>query len=192
MNKNYSYTYLLPLLSEQVYLDKEILSKIENTYMFLNKELQIKFYFLCKFNYRDPEQTKLENRFASTNLFIKAYDDGEYSLFEFKFPEEYKNEFIHFKNGEYSLFGKDAKKLILDFWSTMYGDIPSFVTGSLLRIKQILYKDPKLRKSMIEEYKADIPVDAELGNKIDIEEENYILENNKNDIDLESIKNLFK
>ena len=41
MSRNFSYTYLLPLMSEQVILEKQILNAVENTYVFTNKNKKL-------------------------------------------------------------------------------------------------------------------------------------------------------
>lgn len=193
MVKNYSYTYVLPLLSEQVYLDLKILKTIQNTYLFTNiNNKPGKLYILCKYNYKDPKYSIYEDRLISNELFVESYDIKDKVLYEFNIPKVYLFENVKFINGKYSLYKKDAKNLILTFWTEMYGNIHSFVTGNLLKIKQILFKEEILRKKLESEYKVKIDKDSELGNKIDISKETFIFEDEDTKIKLTDLKTLFK
>jgi len=193
MVKNYSYTYLLPLLSELVYLNKEIHKCIRNTYVFSNKNGEIgKFYILCSYNYKDPKYSIYEEKLTSNELYVTSYDIKEMVLYEFNFPKVYTFEQVKFINGEYSLFKKDAKKLILTFWTELYGHIPSFVTGSLLKIKQILYKEEKLKLKLEEELGETIEDHQELGQKIEVKDETFIFDEKNEKIKLTDLKKLFK
>jgi len=194
MNKNFSYTYLLPLLSEQIDIKKKLLSFILNTYCLSHKESIIEtnnFYILCKFNYSSSSFVELENTLINNSLFIDSYEDNDKILYEFKFPEEYAHEKTEFLKGNYSLFEDDAKKLVLRFWSEYYGHIPSFVSNTLSKIKHILYKDERLRSSMNKELKINIEKGKELGNKVDIREETYIFNNDEKEINLNNIEKIF-
>lgn len=193
MIKNYSYTYMLPLLSELVYLNKEVQDCIINTYMFTSKDSYIgKFYILCKYNYKDSNYSVIEDKLISNELFITSYDVKNLVLYEFKFPKIYNFEQLKFVNGEYSHFKKDSKKLILKFWTELYGHIPSFVTGNLMKIKQILYKEDKLRLKLEKELNESIDKNTELGNKICINKETFIFDDEKTKIKLTDLKELFR
>ena len=162
MRKNFSYTYLLPLLSEQVNLKKEIIKYIINTYIITNKDKKLgSFYFLCKFDYSDTEFTELESLLTCSELFITSYEIDDKILYHFKFPKEYQFEQKKFMDGKYSEFKRDAKKQILRYWTELYGHIPSFVSNSLIRIKQVLFKSEKLRQKMNEQYEVKIEKGAE-------------------------------
>lgn len=196
MNKNYSYTYLIPLLGEQVYFDKQILKHIKNTYLFSTKHtVGDLFFILCNFDYSDPDYAKLESRLISNDLYLESYDILTDTLYVFKFPPEYKAEYLNFIQGKYSKFQNDAKRIILSFWGELYGDIPLFVTTTLLKIKQVLYKDKKLKERLENElssnnHKVILPEDAELGNKINIEKEQFMFLNEEK-ITLNNIKKIF-
>jgi len=198
MNKNFSYTYLLPLLSEQVNLTKDILLYIQNTYITTNKDAtKGKFYLLCKFNYADRKFTKLEGQLTSNDLYITSHEINDLILYEFNFPKHFIDDQQHFIEGKYSKFRKDAKTLVLEYWTNLYGHIPSFVTTTLLKIKQILNKDERLRIKMIKELSADgkqvdIKKGSELGNKIDEQKETYCFKEEKRvEINLDNIKDVF-
>lgn len=198
MNKNFSYTYLLPLLSEQVNLTKDILVYIHNTYITTNKDAtKGKFYLLCKFNYADRKFTELEGQLTSNDLYITSHEINDLILYEFNFPKHFIEDQQYFLQGKYSKFKKDAKTLILEYWTKIYGHIPSFVTTTLLKIKQIFNKSEKLRLKMIEELtdngkRVFIEKGSELGNKIDEEKETYCFKKEKKmEISLDNIKDVF-
>lgn len=192
MSKNGSYTYLLPLLSEQVNLKKTLLTFVKNTYIFTNKNKDIgKFYILCEFNYSDESFTTLEKYLIDNELFITSYENNSEILYEYEFPDVYIYEQKTFIEGKYSEFKQDTKDLILSFWSGLFGHIPSFVTGVLLKIRQILDKDPKLRTKLIKDLKVYIDKDAELGNKIELINETYSFKEKK-EINLKNLKDVFE
>lgn len=193
MKKNYSYTYLLPLLSEQIDIQKSILINTVNTFLFTNKSGdETKFFILCSFDYSNTEFGENESRLTNNDLFVTSHEIDDKILYEYNFPEGYEKERDLFIQGKYSLFGDDAKELILRYWSELYGHIPSFVTGTLLKIKQILYKDEKLREKMSKELKTKIHRDSELGNKIDEEKETFFFnEDGEKKISLEDLKKLW-
>lgn len=192
MDKNFSYTYLLPLLSEQVNLKKSILTFITNTYIKTNRNNNLgKFYIKCKFNYSDTDFSKLENILISNDLYETSYDIKNEILYEFNFPKEYISEQEKFIKGKYSEFKDDTKKLILRFWSELFGHIPSFVTNILIKIKQILYKDERLRLLMNKNLKINIEKGSELGDKIEMRDETFIFENEEKKINLNDIKTIF-
>lgn len=197
MKKNYSYTYLLPLLAEQVYFDSTILNYIKNTYIFSNKySKSTHFFILCHFDYSDPNFSELESRLTSTSLFVNSHDIGEDVLYVFNFPKEYEPEFYSFIRSKYSLFDKRVKHIILSFWTELYGSIPSFVTGPLLKIRQVLFKDKKLKEKIEAQlsskgHRVVLPENAELGEHVDVEKEQFIFPDSR-EITLESIKDIFK
>lgn len=173
---NASKTYLLPLLSELVDINKNFINELQNTYMFdENNEHQECLYILHDFNFRNPEFTAYEHKLLNNELFVKHIDMGNQVLYVFKFPEEYMKEYYLLQDGKYSEFGEDAKELILDFWTEMYGKVPGGI-NVILKIKQILYKDKKLKQQLEERlssrnHKVIIDDDAELGQSVDVEKE---------------------
>jgi hypothetical protein len=56
MKKNYSYTYIMPILSETINIDEKLLSFFINSYMFTNNSIELgKIFIKCKFNYSSPQ-----------------------------------------------------------------------------------------------------------------------------------------
>jgi flavodoxin len=114
------------------------------------------------------------------------YDIGNQVLYIFKFPEEYLHEYNCLKNSKYSEFKDDAKELILEFWTVMYGENPNSLPF-LTKVKDILFKTTKYRQKLEQSLssrtqKIVISSEAELGDIIDIENETFdfkVLENIK-------------
>lgn len=173
---NVSKTYLLPLLSEIIDINPKFIDYLENTYMFDSKgEYNNCFFIYHKFNFKNPEFTAYENKLVNNDLFVKLIDKEDYVIYIFKFPEDYLPEYDYLINGKYSLFGNDAKQLIIRFWTELYG---KHTTGLRVinKIKQILYKDKILKKEIEQSLstpKAPVVLeeDSELGEYVYIENE---------------------
>ena len=188
---NKSKTYLLPLLSEIVGFDKRFFKHLKNVYMFDDmSRYENCLLILHDFSFQVPEFTSYEHKMIDNELFVDLVDINDQVLYVFKFPDEYMNEYNHLIEGRYSKFGEDAKELILEFFTDVYKGNPNAVPF-LLKVKQILFKDKKLKKQIEEDLSTDrsrviLPADAELTDKIIIENETfplskYITENeNKN------------
>lgn len=170
---NRSKTYLLPLLSEIVNLDLNFMKFLENTYMFDEyNEFGECLCILHEFSFKNPEFTHYEHRLTNNELFIKSIDIGNKVLYIFKFPKEYLPEYYKFYEGKYSEFGEDAKTLILKFWGEVHSSNSNAISF-LIKIKQILYKEEKLRQIIEKELKVKIDKDAELGEKPNVDEETF-------------------
>lgn len=162
---NASKTYLLPLLSELVNIDTEFVNYLENTYMFdENNEFFECFFLLFEFSFKNPEFTKYEHKLIDSNLFVKIIDidNSDMVVYVFKFPEDYLKEYYCLQNSKYSEFGDDAKKLILKFWTVMYGKVYGGI-NVILTIKQKLYKDKILKEKIEKRTNVKIDDNAELG-----------------------------
>jgi hypothetical protein len=183
---NKSKTYLLPLLSELVELDKKYYDNLINTYIYddLGKYENCIFVY-HKFSFKNPEYTSYEHKLINNELFIDLIDIGDNVLYIFKFPEEYMFEYEAFKKGKYSMYGKDAKELILSFFGNIYKSNINAV-NFLLKIKQILFKDEKLKRKIEKELGEDLPHNAELSSIMELGNETFNLskyiqiENDKN------------
>ena len=178
---NLSKTYLLPLIAQEVGIESQFIDNIENTYLFDEKGEFINCILIRhEFSFKNPEFTAYEHRLINNKLFVKLIDIGDEVIYVFKFPEEYLPEYDHFIEGEYSKFGEDAKKLILHFWTIMYGKTASGI-NAILKMRQILYKDKKLKQQIEEELSSEqckivLSDDAELGNLMLIEDETLNIE----------------
>jgi hypothetical protein len=170
---NASKTYLLPLISEVIHLEPKFINYLENTYMFdENNEYNECFFIRHKFSFRNPEFTSYEHKLIDNEYFIKCIDIDDEVIYIFKFPKEYLKEYYCLMNSKYSEFEEDAKELILRFWTRIYGKIPTGV-NVILRIKQILYKDEKLKKQLEEKLNVKLNSNSELGENVNIKDETF-------------------
>lgn len=164
---NKSKTYLLPLLSEVLDLNIKFLPYLINTYLFdENNEYENCIFILHEFNFKNPEFTKYEHKLTNNELFVKHIDIDDKVVYIFKFPKEYLNEYNCLLNSQYSKFGDDAKQLILRFWGEVYSGNSAGV-NFLLKVKQILYKEQKLKERLQKDLGVIIKNDQELGDYVD-------------------------
>jgi len=172
---NKSKTYLLPLLSELLDLDRKFFDNLVNTYIHDDiGKYENCIYILHDFSFRNPEFTKYENKLTSSEYFVDLYDIKDQVVYVFKFPEEYMHEYNKFSESKYSHFGVDAKELILAFYTDIFqGNLNAI--NFLLKLKQILFKEEKLRKQIENDLGVKISEDAELTDAIVHEEETLIL-----------------
>lgn len=182
---NASKTYLLPLVSEVIGLEKKFINYLNNTYLFdENNEHNECIFVEHEFDFKNPEFTSYEHRLIDNQYFIKNIDVGDKVIYVFKFPEEYLPEYYSLVNSKYSEFGDDAKKLILAFWTEMYGKT-NLGINIILKIKQVLYKDKRLKKSIEEKLSSDehqviLDDNAELGELVLKSNETIKLDGYKN------------
>tara|TARA_R110002020_G_scaffold435949_1_gene646163 strand:- start:118 stop:558 length:441 start_codon:yes stop_codon:yes gene_type:complete len=127
---------------------------------------------LHDFDFKNPEFTKYEHKFTKNELFVELVDIDNKVLYVFKFPEEYLKEYNKLIESKYSEFGEDAKELILEFWSDVYGENPAAI-GFLRKLKQVLYKEVALRKELEKKLKVKISTNAELGDFVDTNNETF-------------------
>ena len=171
VKSNKSRTYLLPLIAPLIGIEERFYDLIENTFMF-DSENQYKdcFFIIQNFSFKNPEFTAYEHRITNNDLFVKAVDIKDKVIYIYKFPKEYTHEYYEFTNSNYSTFLEDAKKQILKFWTVIKG---KQISGAsfILKIKQILYKDKKLKEELENRLKVKIADDAELGSLVDLNSE---------------------
>jgi len=173
MRYNKSKTYLLPLISEVVGLEMPFMKNLINTYMF-DEDSQYRdcIGILHEFSFKNPSFTAYEHRLINNNLFVTSKDVGDKVLYIFRFPEEYLKEYYKLVEGKYSEFGNDAKELILRFWAEVYNG-NSGAISFLISVKQILYKDTKLREKLEKDLNVKIDENQELGDILDIDRETF-------------------
>ncbi len=178
---NKSKTYLLPLLSECIDINPKFFSYLKQTY--INDDIGMYencFYILHNFSFRNPEFTLYENSLIKNNYFVDYIDiNSDQVLYIFRFPEEYLHEYEMFKQGKYSKYGPDAKELILSFFTKVYENNVSAV-NFLIKVKQVLFKDQKLREKLekelsTEKHKVTIDKEAELSDIPEKEHETFII-----------------
>lgn len=174
---NKSKTYLLPLIAPVIGIEMNFFENIENTYMFdLDNEFKECFYIEQDFSFKNPEFTAYEHRLTNNYLFQKLIDLKDNKvLYIFKFPEEYLHEYYCLRDSKYSEFGEDAKQQILDFWTNIYGKSNNGV-NFILSVKNILYKEKKLKETLEKDLNVKLDDTIELGQKVEEINETFILD----------------
>jgi hypothetical protein len=174
---NKSKTYLLPLIAPLIGIEQKFFEYVDNTYMFdENNEFQECFYITHDFFFKNPEFTKYEHKLVDNQFFQKLIDISTNKvLYVFKFPEEYLHEYYCLQQGKYSEFGEDAKKQILNFWTTIYGKSHTGV-NFILSVKKILYKDKTLKQEIEKNLNVKLDDTIELGEIVVKENETFVLE----------------
>lgn len=166
-------------MSEIIGFEMKFMKYLLNTYMYLEEDTGEEcLAILHDFSFRNPDFTSYEHRLIKNDLFIKSIDVGNKVLYIFKFPEEYIQEYYSLIEGKYSEFGNDAKELILKFWTDVYngnsGAIPF-----LIKVKQVLHKDTKLRQILEKDLNVKLDENQELGDIVNKDDETFkILEFN--------------
>lgn len=179
---NKSKTYLLPLISEIIDFDIKFFKYLRTTYIFdKDNKYENCIFIMHDFNFKNPEFTAYEHKFIKNELFIDLVDINDQVVYIFKFPEEYMHEYNCYINGKYSEFGADAKDLILTFWTRIYENNPNAIPF-LIKVKQILFKDEKLRKIIEKDIKVSLPSCAELTDIMIKDEETISLQEIKEEI----------
>lgn len=170
---NKSKTYLFPLLSEVVDIDYKFSNFLINTYIAEDtNQYKDCIFLLYDFSFKNPEFTAYEHMLTDNQYFVDLVDIDDKVLYIFKFPEEYIPEYNNFKKGKYSKYGKDAKEVILSYYTNIYkGNVGA--VNFLLKLKQILFKDQILRKKIEKELKVTLPKDAELTDIMDENRETF-------------------
>lgn len=177
---NRSKTYLLPLISEVIGVEYGFIDHLENTYMFDEKGEFVNCLFIEHiFLVNNDQFIAYEHKLTNNQYFLKNIDVEEKVVYVFRFPEEYLPEYNLLLEGKYSEFGEDAKKIILRFWTNMYGKTTSGI-NAILKIKQVLYKDKKLKQEIEDRLSSDqcrvvIADNAELGEAIEVEDETFTI-----------------
>lgn len=189
--KNYSHTYVMPIMSQWINLSEKYQKNIINTYLFSNREMSIgKFYIECNFNYKNVNFSEDEKTFTDNEVYYKSYSVENNVLYEYNIPKEYHKDILHFVNGEYSKLSKDYKMQVKKYWIELYGNTPNFITTTIRSFEDIFNKTDSYRLRMEKDLNIKIKPGSELGSKIDIEEETFeFKEDNK--ITLENISNIF-
>lgn len=150
---------------------------IKNTWM-SDKEGEYPdcLFVLQNFSFKNPDFTHYEHKFTKSPYFIQHMDIKDKVLYIFKFPNEYLKEYNEFKKSNYSTFSEEAKKKILRYWTLIEGRT-SPGANFVLKVRQILYNDPKLRLQLEKDLNVKIDINQELGSFVDPELETIDLKN---------------
>lgn len=160
---NRSKTYMLPLALNTFKLKKELITNIENTYLFneshsLEKCIGISFKLL---KLKDRDILEEVEKLKEHSSFISIEQNKKEVLYIFEFPEKYYPEYFKFIKGRYSQFSRRTKEIILRFW-TEFQTLDKSLIYDLIYLKQVLFKDEKLRKELEDDLDVKLPINAEL------------------------------
>jgi hypothetical protein len=173
MNVNKSRTYLVPLLGTEV--------KIEYPKLLLNSYISD---YTISLLYQYDSSTTITERgrigFPVYETYLLGHEDfvdkvevtlGDMPcvLYTFLFPDNFYSEYDKFCKGKFSQFSERAKKLILKF---LYNAYPG-QTSAIEHVRQVLYKDEKLRKKLSEDFNMYISTELELSSIPDLTKEKY-------------------
>lgn len=175
MNNKYnkSKTYLLPLLSEKVYLDKRFFKYLRNTYIYDNSSIYNSSIYLLhdyrnlNINIKNYEKNIIQNKYFKDIIINKNE-----VTYVFDFPNDYIAEYIAFIEGKYSYFSNHSKKIILSYYTELYSGNINAITF-LIKLKQILYKDEKLKNEIEKDLNVKLDYNAELTDVINHNDETF-------------------
>lgn len=158
--KNRSVTYILPLILENISINKKA---IINTWIYNTDELDLNQHnvkgLFIKLLY--SEESKDTFKFDIRCKKIIDIDDKHFMVF-FEAKLDCFTDISLILDGRYSKIRDISKKLILDFFDLKSG-----------AIKSILEKDPQYRLDLMKALDAHIEEDAELGSIFDLKSEVY-------------------
>lgn len=170
--QNKSKTYLMPLLS--AYIDISFIHLIKNTFIKFEdrRDYNIGILYELPNESESYEFYKYIEYLKEATLFNDKIEFKNYILLTFHFPEEFLYEFDCYREGRYSLFSRDAKKIIITFTadSYMYSKLTMDVT-------QILYKNKHRKEQLEQELGLTLNNDSELTSKMLVENETFKLDN---------------
>lgn len=167
---NKSKTYLLPLLDGYIQFDRSIITKVKNTYLYLdNSEIDEDKPILGLLFKKDSltldDIQLLQN---SKSYKTKIISDTE-TLFVFNFPKEHVYDYYKFIDGNYSSFDDYSKLKIIKFLEFHYFNYPL----AIQKVRWVFDKDPKFKSILEEQLNMYIPSDSELLSKPVSTEETY-------------------
>jgi hypothetical protein len=170
MKKTKSYSYILPMVSNEVIDIKKSLINVfigDENY----PELDSHIFLLYKF-IGSREFLAFEEEISHSSLFERSYDtDKLHTMKVLKVPKWYKEDFDTFKKSKFSQFSLPYKKLIISFHDL----------GKKHQIYGVLYKEEFAYKTLEKELNKGLPYsshiiidrDLEASGLIDLETEKY-------------------
>lgn len=165
---NKSNTYLIPLLATQMRMD--FIYLIANTYIKFNPPLEdIDYPIGILYDLDASEEFSIYREYLQQqNMYYNHYYVNDQVLFVFHMPEQFRSDYILFKEGKYSKMSYDAKKAILEYASKTYKYAPLIedITG-------VLWKHKNRREKLEKQLNVSIPQDVELASIIVYEDETF-------------------
>lgn len=151
---NKSYSYLIPLLNQHIKISKEWFILLKNVYTRFRDESKVIVLVYEKYESEDFENYL--NKLKQSNLFKYSLEEEEMIILIFNFPEEYLEEYEYYNCGKFSKFNNDSKLKILNYLLDVHN---ARITN---KVKNVLYKNSKLRQQLEKKLNMDIDKDAEL------------------------------
>ena len=180
---NKSKTYLLPLLSEYVILEPLYFKNI-NTYIFDDKTLYNNSIFVF-FEYKKGKNAKIEKyeqELVQSMLFQDIiYSDNYSTCFVFNFPKKFIGEYYLFLQGKYSEYSNYAKTLIVEFYTELYNGNLNAI-DFLMTVKQVLFKDEKLKQKIEKDLGVVLDSNAELTSIMNMRDETLTIKKEEENI----------
>mgnify|MGYP003647542661 CR=1 FL=1 len=153
--------FLLPMFGGDRYL--YLWNQLFMNCFILEEENEPYIQLLYRFS-GDPLFLKFEQALTKFKSFLRKEDpDDGFVLFTFKVPKKHLANYMHFKNGEYSLFSKLYKMNILEFHDFEVTDL----------IGQVLFQSSIRRNDLEIKLDCELPEDSELLSIIDIDQETF-------------------
>jgi hypothetical protein len=154
MKINKSKSYILPLYSK--YIEIKYINLVYNTYLFLEGKEE-NYLIIQYIKENTKEFIDYINNLKLNDLVYKIIEKEDYINVVLNIPEEIKNDYSNFVEGNYSKIKN--KSIIVNFLMKNYG---SRHFNAINRIKQVLNKDKSLKYEL--EYNLDtvLPEEIEL------------------------------
>lgn len=163
MMLNKSFTYVLPMLSPYMDIEKY---NLKNTFIGdeAYKQHDNNIFLLYRF-YGSKEFLAYEDYLKSNELFVGSYDPDEYHvMYIFKVPEEFQKDYDLFKAGKYSELDYEYKVIIFSFHN---------ILDPKHRVAKVLFKHPELHQEWEERTGTTIPEGMEVSSIPDMSKEVY-------------------
>lgn len=162
--RNKSYIFLPPMLDiDPVFMQLHLLL---NVYLYSDDLPDVRNCIFLHYEYQDLSGSfaRLENNLKSSPLFKDMYDPDRYtSMFYFRVPERWYDDYLMFLDSKYSLISEGLKRKILKFYNL----------GPQSQVYKVLYRDAQRRKEIEDELDVELPPNAEVASAIDFGKETY-------------------
>lgn len=174
--KTKSTTYLLPMLGRN---KSEFIGASFPQNQFVNcffadkcfPELEGKILLLYRFS-GNRDYVKFEENLQSYPTFSHMYEpDKFHTMYVFDVPEKFTNEYKLFKEGKYSLFSREYKHHIKNFFG--FPDPDPTGGGHSNAIMQVLYREEARYQALEKELSIKIPRSQEASSIPDPDVESY-------------------
>jgi len=165
MKKTKSYSYILPMLRDEIPGIKRSQSQLENvfigdeSYPFLDNNIFLLYEFTGEMWFLEFEEWAKQSPLHE----LTEDKDKFHVMMVFKVPEQYKEDFQKFKESKYSQMSEEYKEQIKKFHA-LHNDHP---------IIDVLYRREKAYTLLEEKLNAKIPRDLEASSVLNIKDEIY-------------------